>query len=97
MARVELDVENSLPPQRVREALLDFSQRRPNIWPGLERGLYEVYSVLAKALLRVWRARERPGARHRGTRPRCIRDYLAARFGLRRRRLVVPWFSPCRR
>jgi hypothetical protein len=42
MARVELDVENSLPPQRVREALLDFSQRRPNIWPGLERGLYEV-------------------------------------------------------
>jgi hypothetical protein len=45
MARVELDVETSLPPQRVREALLDFSQRRPNVWPGLERSLYEVYSV----------------------------------------------------
>jgi hypothetical protein len=29
----------------VREALLDFSERRPDIWPGLERSLYEVYAV----------------------------------------------------
>jgi len=45
MPRVEVDVETSLPAERVREALLDFSDRRPDIWPGLERTLYEVYSV----------------------------------------------------
>jgi hypothetical protein len=45
MPRVEVDVDTSLPPGRVREALLDFSDRRPDIWPGLERSLYEVYSV----------------------------------------------------
>ena len=45
MAKVELDVETSLPPERVRDALLDFSERRPEIWPGIEPSLYEVYSV----------------------------------------------------
>jgi hypothetical protein len=45
MPRVEVDVETSLPAERVREALLDFSERRPDIWTGLERDLYEVSSV----------------------------------------------------
>jgi hypothetical protein len=45
MPRLEFDVETSLPPERVREALLDFSERRPEIWPGIEPSLYEVYSV----------------------------------------------------
>lgn len=45
MPRLELDVETSLPPERVREALLDFSERRPELWPGIEPSLYEVYSV----------------------------------------------------
>jgi hypothetical protein len=45
MPRLELDVETSLPPERVREALLDFSERRPEIWPSIEPSLYEVYSV----------------------------------------------------
>jgi hypothetical protein len=45
MGRVQVDVETSLPPDRVREALIDFSPRRPDIWPGIERSLYEVYSV----------------------------------------------------
>ena len=45
MPRAEFDVETSLPPERVRELLLDFSERRPDIWPALERSLYEVYSV----------------------------------------------------
>ncbi len=45
MARVEMDIESSLPPERVRAALLDFSERRPEIWPELERDLYEVRSV----------------------------------------------------
>jgi len=45
MPHVEVDVETSLPPEQVRAALLDFSDRRPDIWSGLERSLYEVYSV----------------------------------------------------
>jgi hypothetical protein len=45
MARLELDVETPVAPERVREALIDFSECRPEIWPGLERSLYEVYSV----------------------------------------------------
>ena len=45
MARLELDIETPVAPERVREALIDFSERRPEIWPGLERSLYEVYSV----------------------------------------------------
>jgi len=38
-------VETTLPPDRVREALLDFSERRPEIWPGIAPNLYEVYTV----------------------------------------------------
>jgi hypothetical protein len=45
MPKVEMDVETTLPPERVREALLDFSDRRPQIWPGIAPSLYEVYSV----------------------------------------------------
>ncbi|MFL5735905.1 MAG: SRPBCC family protein [Actinomycetota bacterium] len=45
MPKVEMDVETTLSPERVREALLDFSDRRPDIWPGITRSLYEVYSV----------------------------------------------------
>jgi hypothetical protein len=45
MARLELDIDSSLPPDRVMAAFLDFSPRRPEIWPGIEPSLYEVYSV----------------------------------------------------
>lgn len=45
MPRVELDVETALPPERVREALLDFSERRPEIWPDLEPSMFEVIEV----------------------------------------------------
>ncbi len=45
MPRVETDVETSLAPEDVRAALLDFSERRPEIWPGLSSSLYEVYAV----------------------------------------------------
>lgn len=45
MPRVEVDVETKLPPERVREALLDFSARRPDLWPALEPSQYEVYEV----------------------------------------------------
>jgi hypothetical protein len=45
MPKVELDVETPLPPERVKDALLDFSPRRPEIWPDIEPSLYEVYAV----------------------------------------------------
>jgi Polyketide cyclase / dehydrase and lipid transport len=43
--KTDMTVETSLPPETVRHALLDFSERRPEIWPGIARSLYEVYSV----------------------------------------------------
>jgi polyketide cyclase/dehydrase/lipid transport protein len=43
--RVDREVDTSLPPERVREALLDFSDGRPEIWPHLTRELYEVLSI----------------------------------------------------
>jgi hypothetical protein len=61
MAPVELDVETSLPPSRVRDALLDFSARRPEIWPGLHPTLYEVYSV-EEASAEVKEGSKLPGA-----------------------------------
>jgi len=45
MPKVEFDLETSVSPERVRAALLDFSDRRPEIWPGIEPSLYEVFSV----------------------------------------------------
>ncbi len=45
MARLEVDIDTSLPPERVIQALTDFSDRRPDIWPGLAREFYEVCSV----------------------------------------------------
>jgi hypothetical protein len=45
MPRAEFDIETSLSPEQVRAAFLDFSERRPEIWPSLEPSLYEVYSV----------------------------------------------------
>jgi hypothetical protein len=45
MPKVELDLETPIEPERVRAALLDFSERRPDIWPGIEPSLYEVYAV----------------------------------------------------
>src|SRR5262245_43265534 len=45
MPSVDAVVETPLSPDVVRTALLDFTERRPDIWPGLTRELYEVYSV----------------------------------------------------
>jgi polyketide cyclase/dehydrase/lipid transport protein len=43
--QTDMTVETTLPPERVREALLDFSERRPEIWPGIAPSLFEVFSV----------------------------------------------------
>jgi hypothetical protein len=45
MTKFEVDFETKLPPDKVVEALTDFTPRRPDIWPGLAREFYEVYSV----------------------------------------------------
>jgi hypothetical protein len=45
MPRIELDLDTPVPPERVKAALLDFSDRRPELWPGIEPSLYKVLSV----------------------------------------------------
>ena len=45
MPRLDLDLETTVPPERVTAALLDFSERRPEIWPGITASMYEVYEV----------------------------------------------------
>jgi hypothetical protein len=45
MPKVEMDLETTLPPERVRAALIDFTPRRPDIWPGISPRHYEVYNV----------------------------------------------------
>ena len=45
MARFEFDLRTTAPPDAVRAALLDFTDRRPDLWPGLPRDAYQVYEV----------------------------------------------------
>jgi hypothetical protein len=62
MPKVELDVETSVSPEDVRAALLDFSDRRPEIWPGIEPSLYEVYTI-GDTFADVQEGSKMPGAR----------------------------------
>ena len=45
MARFDFDLRTGAAPEAVRAALLDFTERRPELWPGLPRDQYEVYAV----------------------------------------------------
>jgi hypothetical protein len=45
MTRIVLDLDSPCPAKRVIEALTDFSDRRPEVWPGLAKEFFEVYSV----------------------------------------------------
>jgi hypothetical protein len=45
MPHIELEMQTSLPPEKVIAALTDFSDRRPDLWPGLWREAYQVYEV----------------------------------------------------
>ncbi|MBT2566228.1 hypothetical protein J7I84_06895 [Arthrobacter sp. ISL-85] len=42
---IEFDLETTASPEKVRTALIDFSEHRPQLWPGIEPSLYQVYSV----------------------------------------------------
>ena len=43
MARIEFTVDSDIPPERVLVAATDFSERRPDLWPGISRRFYEVH------------------------------------------------------
>lgn len=45
MTRIAFEIRTDAPPDAIREALLDFSARRPDLWPGLPADQYEVYEV----------------------------------------------------
>jgi hypothetical protein len=45
MPAVDTEALTSLRPEQVRAALLDFSERRPEIWPSITPRLYEVRTV----------------------------------------------------
>ncbi len=43
--RIEIQMESTMPPTRIIDALTDFSERRPERWPGLNPKEYRVYAV----------------------------------------------------
>jgi hypothetical protein len=45
VTRIAFDIRSEAPPDAIREALLDFTDRRPELWPGLPADQYEVYEV----------------------------------------------------
>jgi len=44
-AHVLADIESDLSPDQISAALLDFTERRPRLWPNLDGNYYEVHSV----------------------------------------------------
>src|SRR5918911_1343658 len=45
MPLFRFDLPTPAAPEAVRAAFLDFTDRRPDLWPGLPRDQYEVYEV----------------------------------------------------
>ncbi len=45
MVRFDFELRSQASPEAVRMALLDFTERRPQLWPGLPADQYEVYEV----------------------------------------------------
>jgi hypothetical protein len=45
MARLEFDIDSDVPAERVLAALTDFTENRPNLWPGLKPELYRVHAT----------------------------------------------------
>ena len=48
MGRVTFKIDTPIAPERIRSAILDFSDRRPHLWPGIDPKLYRVYSLSAE-------------------------------------------------
>lgn len=45
MAKIKFEVESPLDPGAVLEALVDFSERRPELWPSIDPKVYRVHEV----------------------------------------------------
>lgn len=45
MPRIEFTVETTAPPEKVLAAAKDFTDNRPEIWPGISRKFYEIHEV----------------------------------------------------
>jgi len=45
MAHVALDLDTSMPPQAIIGALTDFSEKRLNLWPNIDRKYYQVHEL----------------------------------------------------
>jgi hypothetical protein len=45
MARVEFVVESPLKPEEVISNLVDFGERRPELWPAIDPSVYRVHEV----------------------------------------------------
>jgi hypothetical protein len=45
MARVEFVVESPLEPEEVVSHLVDFGERRPELWPAIDPSVYSVHTV----------------------------------------------------
>ncbi|HCP62205.1 MAG TPA: hypothetical protein DIU14_07035 [Actinobacteria bacterium] len=45
VATIDIDIDTTLPPERVMAAMLDFTPNRTKIWRGLAPEIYEVYEV----------------------------------------------------
>ena len=43
--KLEVEVESDVAPELIRQALLDFSDRRPETWPQLDPATYQVHWV----------------------------------------------------
>ncbi|CAN5749996.1 hypothetical protein BH20ACT23_BH20ACT23_19400 [soil metagenome] len=51
MARIEFQVESPIEPGEVLDALTDFSERRPELWPAIDPKVYRVHEVSASSAL----------------------------------------------
>jgi hypothetical protein len=45
MVEVRFELESALPPERVISAATDFSERRPEIWSGIDPKRYRVHTL----------------------------------------------------
>lgn len=45
MAAVKLEIESPREPGEILEALTDFSERRPELWPSIDPNIYKVHEL----------------------------------------------------
>lgn len=45
MARIEFEIDSPLGPETVLSNLVDFGERRTELWPAIDPGVYEVHAV----------------------------------------------------